>query len=129
MYFRLALQSIMGVPSGFELTPEFKADIAEVMTTFLPVRPRSNGAIFDMFVSNPDINTGYPIEKIIVPVLIINAMDDPLTIYFNAQSMAKKIPHAKPLTTENGGHMSLGHQETVGSEITAFLKQHFSIRS
>ncbi len=128
-YFRSALQSIMGVPKGFELTPQYGADIANVMKTILPVRPRSGGAIFDMYVSNPDINTGYPFEEIVVPILIINARDDPLTLYTNALAMAEKIPHARFLTIENGGHMLLGHQATVRSQITSFLEEYGSIRS
>jgi len=114
----------MGVPKGFELTPEYEADVAEVMKTILPVNPRSDGAIFDMYVSNPDINTGYPLEEIAVPVLIINAVDDPLALYENAQSMAERIPGAKLVTIESGGHMLLGHEERVRSEIAEFLEQH-----
>lgn len=52
-YFRSNLKSIMGVPKGFELTPDYEANVAEVMKTILPVNPRSDGALFDMFVSNP----------------------------------------------------------------------------
>ena len=122
-YFRSSLHSIMGVPKGFELTSEYEADIAEVMKTILPVRPRSNGALFDMYVSNPDINMGYPLENITAPVLIVSAVDDPLTLYDNAQSMAERIPNAKLLTIESGGHMLLGHQARVKSEISAFLEE------
>ena len=120
-YFRPSLKSMMGVPKGFELTPEYKADVAEVMVTILPVNPRSDGAVFDMFVSNADINAGYPLEGIKVPVLIVSAVDDPLTLYVNAKSMAERIPGAKLVTIENGGHMLLGHEERVRSEIVAFL--------
>lgn len=76
-----------------------------------------------MFVSNSDINTGYPLEEIAVPVLIINAVDDPLTLYKNAQSAAERIPGAKLVTIENGGHMMLGHEESIRSEIVTFLKE------
>jgi pimeloyl-ACP methyl ester carboxylesterase len=120
-YFHSSLRSIMGVPKGFELTPEFEADVAEVMTTILPVNPRSDGAVFDMFVSNPDVNSGYPVEEIAVPVLIVNAVDDPLCLYVNAQSLAERVPGAKLVTIEDGGHMMLGHEERVRSEITGFL--------
>ena len=120
-YFRSSLTSMMGVPKGFALTPEYKADVAEVMGTILPVNPRSDGAVFDMFVSNPDVNTGYPLEKIRVPVLIVNAVDDPLTLYKNAQSAAERISGAKLVTIEDGGHMMLGHEERVRAEIVAFL--------
>jgi len=118
----------MGVLQGFDLTPEYKADVAEVMKTILPVNPRSAGAVFDMFVSNPDINIGYPLEEITVPVLIINAVDDPLTLYVNAQSMAERIPGAKLVTIESGGHMLLGHEERIRSEIVAFLEENSSTR-
>jgi pimeloyl-ACP methyl ester carboxylesterase len=120
-YFRSSLKSMMGVPKGFELTPEHKADVAEVMGTILPVNPRSEGAVFDMFVSNPDVNTGYPLEEIGAPVLIVNAVDDPLTLYKNAQAAAERIPGARLVTIEDGGHMMLGHEERVKSEIVTFL--------
>ena len=80
-----------------------------------------DGAVFDMFVSNPDVNNGYPLEEIRVPVLIVNAIDDPLTLYKNAQSAAERISGAKLVTIEDGGHMMLGHEERVRAEIVAFL--------
>ena len=127
-YFRSSMNSIMGVPEGFELTPKFEVDVAEIMKTVLPVNPRSEGAIFDMFTSNPDINTGYPLEKINVPVLIMSAVDDPLALYVNAKTMAEKIPGAKLVTIESGGHMMLGNEERIKKEISSFLeKQNLSI--
>jgi pimeloyl-ACP methyl ester carboxylesterase len=127
-YFGKSMRSTMGVPEGFELTPEYAADVAEVMKTILPVAPRSDGALFDMYVSNLDVNTGYPLEEIAVPVLIVNAVDDPLTLYRNAQSAADRIPGAKLVTIQGGGHMMLGHEERIRSEIAAFLDEHASIR-
>lgn len=128
-YFASSLQSIMGVPADFELTPEHEAEVATVMKTILPVNSRSDGALFDMFVSNPDINTGYPLEEIQVPVLIVNAVDDPLTLYQNAQSAAERIPGAKLVTIEDGGHMMLGHKEQIRSEIESFLEENASTGS
>jgi pimeloyl-ACP methyl ester carboxylesterase len=123
-YFGSSMRSTMGVPEGFELTAEYEADVAEVMKTILPVKPRSDGALFDMYVSNLDVNTGYPLEEITVPVLIVNAVDDPLTLYGNAQSAAERIPGAKLVTIEDGGHMMLGHEKQIRSEIAAFLDEH-----
>ena len=77
-----------------------------------------------MYISNPDINTGFPLGEISAPVLIVNAVDDPLARYENARSMAEAIPTARLLTIEDGGHMLLGHGERVRAEITAFLEQH-----
>ena len=81
-----------------------------------------------MFVSNAEINTGYPLEEITVPVLIVNAVDDPLTLYVNARSMAERIPGAKLVTIESGGHMLLGNEEKIRSEIVAFLEETCSTR-
>jgi len=86
----------------------------------LPPEPLANV----MYVSNPDINTGYPLGEITVPVLIIHAVDDPLARYDNARSMANRIPGARLVTVESGGHMLLGHEERAGSEIREFLEQH-----
>jgi len=123
-HFRSSMNSMMGVPKGFTLTPQHKAVVADVMMTVLPVKPRSNGALFDMFVSNSDINTGYPLKEIAVPVLIISAVDDPLALYVNAQAMAETIPGSRLVTIESGGHMLLGHDERIRSEIVAFLQEH-----
>jgi pimeloyl-ACP methyl ester carboxylesterase len=127
-YFGNSMRSTMGVPEEFELTPEYKAYVAEVMKTILPVKPRSAGALFDMYVSNPDVNTGYPLQEIAVPVLIVNAVDDPLTLYKNARSAAERIPGANLVTIEDGGHMLLGHQDTIRSDIAAFLDEYASTR-
>lgn len=123
-YFASSLRSIMGVPAGFELTPEYEAEVAAMMKTILPVNPRSDGALFDMFISNPDINSGYPLEEITAPVLIVNCVDDPLALYENALSAAERIPGAKLVTIEDGGHMMLGHEERIRSEIKAFLEEY-----
>ena len=127
-YFGKSMRSTMGVPDGFELTPKFEADVAAVMKTILPVKPRSDGALFDMYLSNLDINNGYPLEEITVPVLIVNAVDDPLTLYKNAQSAAERIPGSRLVTIEDGGHMMLGHEERIRSEIVAFLDEHAPTR-
>ena len=91
------------------------------MTTILPVNPRADRAVFDMFVSNADINAGYPLEEIAVPVLIVSAVDDPLTLYANAQAAVGRIPGARLVTIEDGGHMLLVSQERVRSEIVTYL--------
>jgi pimeloyl-ACP methyl ester carboxylesterase len=121
-HFRSSMRSIMGVPKDFEVTPEYEADIAGMMETILPVSPRADGALFDMYVSNPDINAGYPLEEIIVPVLVIHAVDDPLASYDNARLMAERFPDARLITIESGGHMLLGHEERIRTEIAEFLK-------
>jgi pimeloyl-ACP methyl ester carboxylesterase len=121
---RPSVRSVMGVPEKLKLTPEFEADLAEMTAAMLPAGPRSEGALFDTFVSNPDINTGYPLEAVAVPVLIVSAQDDPLAPHRNAQAMAERIPGARLVPIENGGATLLGHREQVREEIAAFLRGH-----
>jgi pimeloyl-ACP methyl ester carboxylesterase len=56
--------------------------------------------------------------------LIIHAVDDPLADYDNAQTMAERIPDAKLVTMESGGHPLLGHEERIQAEISEFLNEH-----
>ncbi|MCZ7571677.1 MAG: alpha/beta hydrolase [Ardenticatenaceae bacterium] len=122
--FRSALYGTMGVPKEFDLTPTHEAEIAALMQTVFPVRPRADGAMFDAFVSNPDINSGYPFGAIAVPVLVVSARDDALAGYENARFLAEQIPGAQLLTFENGGHMLLGQSERVGRGIQEFLREY-----
>lgn len=119
--FRSTMYSIMGVPEGYELTPEQEQEMEEVIHTVLPVKPRAEGALFDMYVSNPAINEGYRFEDISVPTLIIHAQDDPLASFQNAYRMADRIPGAEFLSIPDGGHPLLGHEEVIRSTITNFL--------
>ena len=122
-HFPSTMHSIMGVPGDFDMTPAYEMEMQEVMNTLLPVKPRSEGAFFDMYVSNPAINA-YPVDEISVPTLIIHAVDDPLADYDNAQTMAERIPDAKFVTIESGGHPLLGHEERIQAEISEFLNEH-----
>jgi pimeloyl-ACP methyl ester carboxylesterase len=122
-YFRSAMTSMLGVPEGFDVTPEHETVIDEVLTAVLPVKPRAEGALFDLFVSNPAINK-FPLEDVDVPVLVIGAIDDPLSLFRNTKALADRIPNAELLAIEDGGHMMLGHNEAVRAAIAEFLERH-----
>jgi pimeloyl-ACP methyl ester carboxylesterase len=125
-YLSSSMYSIMGVPQEFELSPEMEVEVQNVMNTILPVKPRADGVIFDMFISNADVNNGYPVETIMVPTLIISAKDDPLTLYTNAKTLSENLPNAKLVSLQSGGHMTLGNSEQIQNEIEEFLGKHSS---
>jgi len=76
---------------------------------------------FDAFVADPNVNN-YRLEAITVPTLIVHAKDDPLVSHEAAQRAASRIPRARLLSVERGGHLLLGgHREVIGREVTAFL--------
>lgn len=125
-YFPNAIRSPMGVPKELMLTPAEEAEVATMMKTVLPAKPRGAGYLFDMYVSNPDINTGYPFAEITAPVLVVSARDDPTAPYENARSLTEQIPRARLLTIERGGHLNLGQRARITPEIRAFLREQIS---
>ncbi len=123
-YFRSAMTSMMGVPKGFDMTPEYAVAVDEVIATVLPVKPRAAGALFDLFVSNPAVNE-ISLEDLAIPVLVIGAVDDPLALFRNTKALAERIPNAEFLTIEDGGHMMLGHDAEVREAIRDFLSRQY----
>ena len=120
-FARPALTRIAGVPKGFPLTAADARTVTDLTGTFFPVVPRAEGVLFDFFVSFPDVNH-YDLESITVPVLIVHAADDPVASYHAAQQAAGRIPRARLLRVDRGGHLMLGPQQAVRPEIGAFLQ-------
>lgn len=121
-------ESMLGVPNGYKLNSEDVQSLRALMDTMLPARPRRDGALFDAFVSNRDVDE-YRLEAIGIPTLVVGARDDPLTLYLNVAAMAQRIPGARLLTLEHGGHTLLGGGERVRHELGAFLAQAATTRA
>jgi pimeloyl-ACP methyl ester carboxylesterase len=122
VFARPALQRLMGVPAGFPRTTDEAARVAVLVDSIFPVSPRVTGAVFDAYVGDPDVN-GYPLEQIGAPTLIVHAKDDPLASYDAAVRAAGRIPHARLVSPESGGHLLLGHDDAVRVELTKFLTE------
>lgn len=121
-YFGSSLQSFVGVPQGFSLTPENKADVRAALAGVLPVSERRAGMVFDTYVSNPEINN-VPLGAVDTPTLVVSAVDDPMALHENAHSLADQMPQARLLALPDGGHLLLGHTEEVRYEVTQFLRK------
>jgi pimeloyl-ACP methyl ester carboxylesterase len=94
--------------------------VTEFIDSLFPVAPRARGAIFDAFVSNADVND-YNLEAIRVPTLIVHTKDDPLASHDAAKRAAGRIPGARLVSLESGGHLMLGQTEIVRNELAGFL--------
>lgn len=124
--FRPAMQR-MFVPSSYPLTHKEQIEITQLMHRILPIRSRTSGILFDMFVSNADPSlhsSEYPLETLQMPTLIINAKDDPLVNYEEAVAMSMRIPGAKFVTIEKGGHIMVGSGDLVRTEVSNFLGEY-----
>lgn len=127
--FAKKVQSAIGlVPKGYVLTPEQEAMLKKVQLGDLPTSRRIDGLIFetytcaDEFKASVSPNCPYPLSKIETPALIINALDDPISIPQNVRRLVEQMPNARLFVVPDGGHFLFGHTEEVKSEITQFLQ-------
>jgi pimeloyl-ACP methyl ester carboxylesterase len=122
--YRQLLASIyarmLGVPKGYRPTSEEAVTIRAVSELQFPLRPRKAGAVFDGFVSNLAADR-FPLEQLAVPTLIVSAADDPWARHPYAVTAAARIPGARLVTIDRGGHLFLGHDAQVRAAIGAFI--------
>jgi pimeloyl-ACP methyl ester carboxylesterase len=85
----------------------------------LPVSPRQQGLLNDAAVA--EALPRYDIERITTPTLAISLVDDLYGTYESARYTAEHIPGARFTGYPSGGHVWVGHQEEILSEILAFL--------
>lgn len=63
----------------------------------------------------------YPLETVRAPTLVISARDDGFGTYASAEYVAGRIPGAKFVGFEQGGHLLVGHDEAVRAEIVKLV--------
>jgi esterase/lipase len=88
----------------------------EVFDIMLPVKPRRKGIIYDTEINNTDIAVNfndYPVENINIPILVIQAKDDPMVKYENTEYFLKRV-NAELMIFPDGGHLIIGHDITDG---------------
>ncbi len=127
-----SLKSVMprmiGVPKGFILTPESKAEVTDILATTLPSSGRIDGFFFDnysvtsAFYEEISEASPYSVYQIETPTLVISAKDDPIAVHENVRGLAKRFPNARLYVVPDGGHPLLGHSEEVNAEIIQFLQ-------
>jgi pimeloyl-ACP methyl ester carboxylesterase len=110
---------ILGMPKGFRPTPGERARIDQTMDSLFPIHPRKRGVLFDLYVSNPDVQA-YPLEQVSVPTLIINAKDDSLSAFGNAAQASTRIRRSRLVAIDQGGHLLLGSETRIREEIATF---------
>ena len=108
-------------------TKEEKEELDEILDTLLPVKLRKPGIINDTKVTNRDMIDNYDqykLEEIEAPTLIIHAKDDPMASFESAADMAERIPGAKFVQYEVGGHLLFGYGRELQNRITRFIREH-----
>jgi 2-hydroxy-6-oxonona-2,4-dienedioate hydrolase len=92
-----------------------RARVNNMAERILPVSTRAAGLRDDTRLGK---SLGpYALESIRVPTLVISARDDGFGTYAGAQYCASRIPGAKFLGFDDGGHLLVGHDEQVQAEV------------
>ena len=112
---------ILGMDKHFRPVGSQRDAIEDAWMSLFPIAPRKRGVLQDLYVSNPDVQ-GYPLEEVTVPTLIVNARDDAMSAYDNAEGTAPRIPDSHLVSYDHGGHLLLDDEEAVRRSIADFVK-------
>jgi pimeloyl-ACP methyl ester carboxylesterase len=108
---------VAAVPKSFALTGADLRYVGEFIDSLFPMS--ADGYNFDLYVSNADVNT-YNLEAIRVPALIVHTKDDQLASHEASRRAAERIPGARFVSLESGGHLMLCHTN-YEKELAAFF--------
>ena len=96
-----------------------KARVEAMLDHILPVSLRAEGLRSDTAVGK-HLSPSH-LESIRVPTLVISARDDGYGTYASAQYTAGRIPGAKFIGFDEGGHTWVGHDDEVRAAIVKLL--------
>jgi pimeloyl-ACP methyl ester carboxylesterase len=116
----MMVRLVAGLPKGFAVSSEDARFVTEFIDSLFPVSPE--GVDFDAFVSNAAVN-GYNLEGISVPTLIVHTKDDQLASHDASQRAAQRIPGARFVSLESGGHLMIGQTKHVRDELAKFFAE------
>ena len=116
----MMIRLIAAVPKEFVMTNEHVRYVNEFIDSLFPMSSR--GVNFDLFVSNADVTT-YKLEAITVPTLIAHTKDDQLASHEASRRAAERIPGARFLSLDSGGHLMLGQQQNQRAALAAFFAE------
>jgi pimeloyl-ACP methyl ester carboxylesterase len=125
-YFKTNMIALLGVPPEVQAkqAPKEKKWLSKLLQTMHPISLRRAGMFNDgSFTTSTSLNS-YPLERIRVPTLVIHTVDDSLIPLTHGQNTARRVPGARMITLQSGGHLLMGRHEEVRSALTEFLKQH-----
>jgi pimeloyl-ACP methyl ester carboxylesterase len=116
----IMVRLVAGLPPGFALSRADARFVAEFIDSLFPVS--GAGVDFDAFVSNAAVNT-YELEAITVPTVLIHTKDDQIASHEASKRAAARIPGARFLSLESGGHLMLGQTTLVRDALTTFFAE------
>jgi len=114
------VRMVAALPKEFAMSADDGRIVNEFIDSLFPMS--REGSSFDLFVSNADVNH-YNLEAISVPTLIAHTKDDQLASHEASQRAAERIPGARFISLESGGHLMLGQQKKGRDELADFFAE------
>jgi pimeloyl-ACP methyl ester carboxylesterase len=116
------IRAILATPPAVveNASADEQSRIGKVLEHILPVNPRRLGLLNDAAVTSS--LQRYELERIAIPTLVISAADDLFGTFDGARYTAEHVPRARFIGFPSGGHLLVGRQKEVTSEMAAFLK-------
>jgi pimeloyl-ACP methyl ester carboxylesterase len=101
------------------LDPAEAATVAALLRGFLPVTDRLPGLANEGAAIDPAAR--YDLGQITAPTLVVHARDDGINPFPIGAFLAGQLPRARFIALDDGGHLLLGHRETVIPAVAAVL--------
>jgi 2-hydroxy-6-oxonona-2,4-dienedioate hydrolase len=119
---RSMIENVLGTPIDVanHASAAERQRLDMMLMNILPISRRRAGLLNDVAVVSTLKRP--PLEQIKVPTLLISVEDDRYGTFRGARYTASQIPGARFVGYRDGGHLFVGHNEEVLTEIAAFLK-------
>ena len=115
------IRYVLATPPGqvAAASPQERARVNALLDHILPVSKRAAGLRSDSVLGKN--MASYPLESIRAPTLVVSVRDDGYGTYASSQYTASRIPGAKFIGFDTGGHIWVGHDDEVQAEIVKLL--------
>lgn len=116
------VRGMLGTPPSVlkNANAEESARVARVLGHIQPLSMRRLGLLNDL--STLRSLPRYELERIAAPSLLLGVADCLYGTYAGARYSAERIPRARFVGYQNGGHLWVGHQREVMAEIADFIR-------
>jgi len=103
--------------------PVKQAHVVAMLDSIFPTSVRQAGFLNDM--TQFQGQSGYPLEEITVPTLVVHGTADIVVPYSQGVASAKRIPDAEFISIQGGTHLCfISHNESILPKLVEFLHQY-----
>lgn len=106
------------------MTPEETNAVGEYLRLTHPVSMRKAGISNDREELSVLPPQTYPLERIGAPTPVVHGRLDSLQPFSHGEHAGQRIPDARLLALEDGGHIPVDHLDEIVAEVQAFLTAH-----